>query len=74
MDIELGAFRSDDAPRYLTIVVVGLLFPAMLLLEQLSQASDWLPAATWLSLTLVSTLLLLRNVAVADHRARTLRG
>jgi len=55
--------------------VVGLLFPAMLFLAQLSaQPFEWLPAATWLSLTLAPTLLLLRHAAFAIPRARNIRG
>jgi uncharacterized protein (DUF983 family) len=75
--LELGAFRSDDASRYFTILVVGHIFPAMLLLEQLKHPSVWLHAATWLSFTLaliVLTLPRLRGAVVGVQRGRTPRG
>jgi hypothetical protein len=71
---ELGVFRSDGALRYLTIIVVGFLFLAMLIPGTLSQTPDRHPAATWLSLTLAPTLLLPLTAALATPRARITRG
>lgn len=57
---------------------MGFLFLAMFFLDTLPQPQEWLPAATWLSLTLAPTLLLVSRVlpqaALATPRARNRRG
>lgn len=61
--LELGAYRSDDAPAYFTIAIVGhVVIPAMLILEQTSHPATWIHMVTWLPLTLALTLALLPRV------------
>lgn len=61
--LELGAYRSDDAPAYFTIVLVGhFIVPSMLILEQTIHPAMWIHMVTWLPLTLVMTLALLPRV------------
>lgn len=61
--LELAAYRSDDAPAYFTIVIVGhFIIPAMLILEQTMRPATWIHMVTWLPLTLVMTLALLPRV------------
>lgn len=59
----VGQLRSDDAPPYVTILIVGHIVVGLLLLME----SDWTPplwleAAILLPLTLILTLALLRPV------------
>ena len=61
--LDLAAYRSDDAPAYFTILVVGhLIVPAVLILEQTMRPPTWVHMAIWLPLTLLLTLLLLPRV------------
>jgi uncharacterized protein (DUF983 family) len=61
--LEFGAYRSDDAPAYFTIAIVGhFIIPAMLILEQTSHPATWVHMVTWLPLTLAMTLALLPRV------------
>jgi uncharacterized protein (DUF983 family) len=61
--LALTAYRSDDAPAYFTIVLVGhVIVPAMLILEQTVRPATWVHMATWLPLTLAMTLALLPRV------------
>lgn len=61
--VELGSYRADDAPPYVTIFIVGhLIVPAMLLLEQNAHPAVWVHMALWLPLTLGLTLALLPAV------------
>lgn len=57
---DLGNYRSDDAPAYFTIAIVGhIIVPGMLMLEQIAHPAAWVHMALWLPLTLISTLALL---------------
>jgi uncharacterized protein (DUF983 family) len=61
--LEFAAYRSDDAPAYFTIAIVGhFIVPAMLILEQTSHPATWVHMVTWLPLTLAMTLALLPRV------------
>lgn len=61
--LELGAYRSDDAPAYFTILLVGhVIVPSMLILEQTSHPAAWVHMAAWLPLTLGLTVVLLPRV------------
>src|SRR5262245_51330630 len=59
-DLDLAAFRSDDAPPYFTILIVGhIVLPAILILERAVELPLWLLAVIWIPLTLAFTLALL---------------
>lgn len=61
--VDLGSYRADDAPPYVTIFIVGhVIVPAMLLLEQNVHPAAWVHMALWLPLTLALTLGLLPAV------------
>jgi uncharacterized protein (DUF983 family) len=61
--LELAAYRSDDAPAYFTIAIVGhIIVPSMLILEQTAHPAAWVHMAMWLPLTLILTLALLPRV------------
>ncbi len=61
--LDLAAFRSDDAPPYFTILIVGhIVLPAMLVLERMVELPLWLLAAIWVPSTLALTLGLLPRV------------
>ena len=61
--MELASHRSDDAPAYFTILLVGhLIVPGVLLLEQTLAPPTWVHMVTWLPLTLALTLALLPRV------------
>lgn len=61
--LALGSYRSDDAPPYFTILLVGhIIVPAMLLLEQTQHPPEWVHLALWIPLTLGLTLLLLPRI------------
>ncbi|HEX6979253.1 MAG TPA: DUF983 domain-containing protein [Alphaproteobacteria bacterium] len=61
--LALSSYRSDDAPPYFTILLVGhVVVPAMLMLEQLVHPPEWVHAVLWLPLTLAMTLLLLPRI------------
>ena len=61
--LELGTYRSDDAPAYFTILLVGhFIVPSMLILEQTSHPATWVHMVMWLPLTLAMTLALLPRV------------
>jgi uncharacterized protein (DUF983 family) len=60
---ELRHHRADDAPPYVTIMIVGhIIGPLVVLLEKLASPSLSLQFALWLPLTLLSTLWLLPRV------------
>jgi uncharacterized protein (DUF983 family) len=53
-------YRADDAPAYFTILIVGhLIVAGVLLTEQFFHPESWVQMAIWLPMTLVATLLLL---------------
>ncbi len=57
---ELFHQRADDAPPYITIMIVGhIVVPGMLILERLFAPDLWLQLALWLPLTLALSLGLL---------------
>ncbi len=59
----LGEFRSDDAPPYITILIVGHIVIGLLLIMETDFSPPlWLEAAILLPFTLVLTLALLRPV------------
>lgn len=61
--LDFAAYRSDDAPAYFTIAIVGhFIVPAMLILEQTSHPATWVHMVTWLPLTLALTLAVLPRV------------
>ncbi len=61
--LALAGYRSDDAPPYFTILIVGhVVAPLMLLAEQSLQPPEWLHAAIWLPLAMALTLSLLPRI------------
>ena len=55
-----GHFRADDAPPWMTILIVGhIVIPALLSFEQNYQPEAWVHFAIWPALTLLLTLVLL---------------
>nr|PZN82972.1 MAG: hypothetical protein DIU57_10705 [Pseudomonadota bacterium] len=55
--------RADDAPPYMTIVIVGhVIVAGVLLLEQTLAPPQWLHMALWLPLTVVLSLVLLPRI------------
>lgn len=60
---ELYHHRADDAPPYLTIVIVGhVIVAGILVLEQTIAPPQWLQLALWLPLTVVMSLVLLPTI------------
>ena len=58
-----GEFRSDDAPPYFTILIVGhLVVPMVLLIERAFAPALWLQTALWIPATLALSLLILPRV------------
>lgn len=58
--LNLSGHRADDAPPYLTIVIVGhIVVPAALAVKQLHHPPLWLQFAIWGPLIIVATLWLL---------------
>jgi uncharacterized protein (DUF983 family) len=76
--LALAEFRSDDAPPYFTILLVGhLIVPSMLLLEQLRHPPEWVHAALWLPLTVLLALFFLPRVkgaVIGVQWANQIRG
>ncbi|MEQ8348237.1 MAG: DUF983 domain-containing protein [Sneathiellaceae bacterium] len=61
--LDLRDHRADDAPPYVTILIVGhVVIPVVLIVEQLWAPAMWLQMAFWLPLTLAMTLWLLRPI------------
>jgi uncharacterized protein (DUF983 family) len=59
----LGAYRSDDLPPYVTILIVGHIVVASMLVTQRDWSPPiWVMTAVFVPMTLVLTLLLLRPV------------
>jgi len=59
----LADYRSDDAPAYFTIFIVGhIVVPGTLLMEKFASPEVWVQQALWIPLTLALTLLLLPRV------------
>ena len=59
----LGRLRSDDAPPYFVILIVGhIVIPSMLIVERLYQPPLWVHTAIWVPLTLILSIGLLRPV------------
>ncbi|MFT6491078.1 MAG: hypothetical protein ACJAXQ_001866 [Parvibaculaceae bacterium] len=57
---ELLHQRADDAPPYLTIMLVGhIIIPAMLVVEKMYQPELWVHSVIWLPLTLILSLIFL---------------
>lgn len=55
-----GHLRADDAPPWMTILIVGhIVIPALLSVEQTYEPPTWVHLTIWPSLTLLLTLLLL---------------
>lgn len=74
----IGEIRSDDAPPYFTILLVGhLIVPSMLILEELRHPPEWVHAVLWVPLTLLLTLVLLpriKGAVIAVHWANQIKG
>lgn len=61
--LDLRDHRADDAPPYVTILIVGhVVIPVLLTVEQLWAPAQWLQFAFWLPVTLAMTLAMLRPV------------
>ncbi|MBI3710698.1 MAG: DUF983 domain-containing protein [Proteobacteria bacterium] len=61
--LELDSYRTDDAPPYFTILLVGhLIVPAVLLLEHAAHPPEWIHLVLWAPLTILLTLALLPRV------------
>lgn len=55
--------RADDAPPYFTITIVGhIIIPALLVVEVLWRPAIWIHMVTWLPLTVLLAVLLMRPV------------
>ncbi|CAO3422186.1 DUF983 domain-containing protein [Azospirillum doebereinerae] len=55
-----GHLRADDAPPWMTILIVGhVVIPALLHVEQVYEPPTWVHMAIWPLLALVMTLVLL---------------
>jgi len=76
--LAVGEIRSDDAPPYFTILLVGhIIVPSMLILEELCHPPQWVHFALWVPLALLLTLTLLPRVkgaVIALHWANKIRG
>lgn len=76
--LELEIYRSDDAPPYFTIFIVGhIIIPCLLLMEQLLHPPGWVHMAIWIPLTLLLTLLLLppiKGAVIGAQWAFKIRG
>ncbi|MCC6982839.1 MAG: DUF983 domain-containing protein [Bauldia sp.] len=60
---DLSHQRADDAPPYLTMVIVGhIVVPLMLLVWTLTSLPSWVHIAFWIPFTLIMTLTLLRPI------------
>ncbi len=60
---ELGAYRADDAPPYVTIFIVGhIIVTAMMLLDGITRLPLWGQIVIWLPATLFLTIALMRPV------------
>jgi len=58
-----GEIKSDDAPPYLTILIVGhIVVPSLLILEQKASLPMWAQFAIWLPVTLVLMFTLLPRI------------
>jgi uncharacterized protein (DUF983 family) len=56
----LGHLRSDDAPAWVTIIVVGhIAMPAALIMEQVYHPEVWIQEVIWLPVVALLTLALL---------------
>ncbi|MDR3373874.1 MAG: DUF983 domain-containing protein [Ancalomicrobiaceae bacterium] len=57
---ELFHHRADDFPPYITIIIVGhIIIAGMLLVERAWHPAEWIHLAIWLPLTLILSLTLL---------------
>ncbi len=76
--LAVGEIRSDDAPPYFTILLVGhIIVPSMLILEELRHPPQWVHLALWVPLALLLTLTLLPRVkgaVIALHWANKIKG
>lgn len=60
---ELHHQRADDAPPYVTILIVGhIVVPGILLLEQTYAPESWVHMVIWLPLIVILSLLILPRV------------
>ncbi len=76
--LALEEFRSDDAPPYFTILLVGhIIVPAMLLLEQTHHPAEWVHTVLWVPLTLMLSLFFLpriKGAVIAIQWTNKIRG
>ncbi len=60
---DLSHHRADDAPAYVTIVIVGhIVVGGLLVLEKAMAPPAWVQLSIWLPLTLVLSLVLLPRI------------
>lgn len=75
---ELHHHRADDAPPYLTIMVVGhVVVPMLMWIELAYEPALWIHALIWLPLTVIMSLLLLpplKGLVVGYQRAMRMHG
>lgn len=61
--LDFSGHRADDAPAYVTMLIVGhVVVGAMLAVEQGFRPAMWVHGAVWLPATLILSLSLLRPV------------
>ena len=59
-NLDLSGHQADDAPPYLTIIIVGhILIPVALAVKQVFAPALWLQFAIWLPLIIIATFWLL---------------
>lgn len=58
--LDISGHRADDAPPYITIMIVGhIIIPKALFVRQVFEPPLWLQFAIWLPVILIATLWLL---------------
>ena len=58
-----GEIKAQDAPPYLTILIVGhIVVPLLLIVEQMASPPMWVQLTIWLPVTLLLTLGLLPRI------------
>lgn len=59
----LGSARADDAPPYITILLVGhIVVPLMLIMQRVQHPPDWVEGVIFLPMTAILCLLLLQPI------------
>ena len=61
--MDLARHRTDDAPAYFTILIVGhMIVPMVLVIEKSFAPPLWLQTMVWVPLTLALVLLILPRI------------